>query len=164
MGRKKQTGTGKSRAGNGANLRFEEKFWAAVEKMRGHMDAAEHKHVTLGLIFLEYFSDAFQERYDAIRQEPHADPEDRDEYTGEIVFWELRVPTGTSSRVRLTRRRSARSSTGPWARSRRRIRRSSACCPTTSSSRLWITKEFASGSTAWPARMPSRAARMVSIF
>src|SRR5208283_5242604 len=69
MGRKKQPGTERSRSGNGANLGFEE------------------KHVALGLIFLKYISDAFQERYDAIKKEPQADPEDRDEYMGHNVFW-----------------------------------------------------------------------------
>src|SRR5208337_870285 len=87
MGRKKQLGTERSRSGNGANLGFEEKLWAAADKMRGHMDAGEYKHVAIGLIFLKYISDAFQERYDAIKKEPHADPEDRDEYMGHNVFW-----------------------------------------------------------------------------
>jgi len=87
MGRKKQSGTERSRSGNGANLGFEEKLWAAADKMRGHMDAGEYKHVALGLIFLKHISDAFQERYDAIKKEPNADPEDRDEYVGENVFW-----------------------------------------------------------------------------
>src|SRR5208337_5175923 len=73
MGRKKQLGTERSRSGNGANLGFEEKLWAAADKMRGHMDAGEYKHVALGLIFLKYISDAFQERYDEIKKEPHAD-------------------------------------------------------------------------------------------
>lgn len=45
---------------NGANLGFENQLWAAVDKMRGHMDASEYKHVVLGLIFLKYISDAFQ--------------------------------------------------------------------------------------------------------
>jgi len=43
--------------------------------------------VVLGLIFLKYISDAFQERYEQLQQEEYADPEDRDEYTGENVFW-----------------------------------------------------------------------------
>jgi type I restriction enzyme M protein len=73
--------------GNGANLGFEEKLWQAADKLRGHMDAAEYKHVVLGLVFLKYISDAFQERYEKLRSEPHADPEDRDEYTAENVFW-----------------------------------------------------------------------------
>ena len=50
------------KSGNGANLGFDEKLWAAADKMRGHMDAAEYKHVVLGLIFLKYISDAFEER------------------------------------------------------------------------------------------------------
>ena len=47
---------------NGANLGFEQTLWQAAEKLRGHMDAAEYKHVVPGLIFLKYASDAFQER------------------------------------------------------------------------------------------------------
>src|SRR6516162_4362039 len=86
MARTRKPGTPKPKSGNGANLGFEEKLWAAADKMRGHMDAGEYKHVALGLIFLKYISDAFQERYDAIAREPHADPEDRDEYLGENVF------------------------------------------------------------------------------
>ena len=73
--------------GNGANLGFEQKLWQAADKLRGHMDAAEYKHVVLGLIFLKYISDAFQERYEALKKELHADPEDRDEYTAENIFW-----------------------------------------------------------------------------
>ena len=74
-------------SGNGAKLGFEQKLWQAADKLRGHMDAAEYKHVVLGLIFLKYISDAFQERYEALKKEPHADPEDRDEYTAENIFW-----------------------------------------------------------------------------
>ena len=76
-----------TRAQNGANLGFEQKMWQAADKLRGHMDAAEYKHVVLGLIFLKYISDAFQERYEALKSEPNADPEDRDEYAAENVFW-----------------------------------------------------------------------------
>src|ERR1041385_4320444 len=77
--------------GNGANLGFEEKLWAAADKMRGHMDAAEYKHVVLGLIFLKYISDAFTERYEELKKDKHADPEDRDEYMAENVFWVPKV-------------------------------------------------------------------------
>jgi type I restriction enzyme M protein len=77
----------KPAGGNGGNLGFEEKLWAAADKLRGHMDAAEYKHVVLGLVFLKYISDAFQERYEALKADKHADPEDRDEYTAENVFW-----------------------------------------------------------------------------
>lgn len=86
------------RNGNGANLGFEETLWLAADKLRGHVDAAEYKHIVLGLIFLKYISDAFQERYTELvqgvlledgsrRYDPYADPEDRDEYTAEGVFW-----------------------------------------------------------------------------
>jgi type I restriction-modification system DNA methylase subunit len=47
---------------NGSNLDFEAQLWAAADKMRRHMDASEYKHVALGLIFLKYISDAFEEK------------------------------------------------------------------------------------------------------
>lgn len=72
---------------NGANLGFEQTLWLAADKLRGNMDAADYKHVVLGLIFLKYISDAFQERFNELKAEPHANPEDRDEYTAENVFW-----------------------------------------------------------------------------
>jgi len=78
MTRRKKETNGKN--GNGANLGFEQTLWAAADKMRGHMDAAEYKHVALGLIFLKYISDAFQELYDDLeaRQETdYTDPEAR---------------------------------------------------------------------------------------
>jgi type I restriction enzyme M protein len=73
----------------GATLDFERQLWAMADGLRGHMDAAEYKHVVLGLIFLKYISDAFAERYEALQAEADlgADPEDRDEYLAEGVFW-----------------------------------------------------------------------------
>src|SRR5205807_4180957 len=79
--------TNSTKPSNGTNLGFEQKLWAAADKLRGHMDAAEYKHVVLGLIFLKYISDAFQERYEVLKADKYADPEDRDEYTAENVFW-----------------------------------------------------------------------------
>jgi type I restriction enzyme M protein len=81
----------KKKPNNGANIGFEAQLWQMADKMRGHMDSAEYKHVVLGLIFLKYISDAFQERYEALKKESHADPEDRDEYTAEHVFWVPKV-------------------------------------------------------------------------
>ena len=72
---------------SGANLGFEQTLWQAADKLRGNMDAADYKHVVLGLIFLKYISDAFQEQFEKLKKEPHADPEDRDEYTAENIFW-----------------------------------------------------------------------------
>jgi len=87
---------------NGANLGFEEKLWAAADKLRGHMDASEYKHVVLGLVFLKYISDAFEERHKDL-EEKTANPsspmfvrepqarygviEDRDEYAADNIFW-----------------------------------------------------------------------------
>jgi len=74
--------TNSTKPSNGANLGFEQKLWSAADKLRGHMDASECKHVVLGLIFLKYISDAFEERHAELQKEKHADPEDRDEYAG----------------------------------------------------------------------------------
>ena len=63
----KKVGKDKKKSNNGANLGFEQKLWQMADKLRGHMDAAEYKHVVLGLIFLKYISDAFQERYEALK-------------------------------------------------------------------------------------------------
>ena len=76
--------------GNGANLGFENQLWAAADKLRGHMDASEYKHVVLGLIFLKYISDAFQSKYrelEATKDTEYTDPEDRDEYAAANIFW-----------------------------------------------------------------------------
>src|SRR3989344_4013811 len=54
---------------NGDNLGFEQKLWQAADKMRNNMDAAEYKHLVLGLIFLKYISDAFKEVYDELKQD-----------------------------------------------------------------------------------------------
>lgn len=77
----------KSTPTNGATIGFEEKLWLAADKMRNNMDPAEYKHTVLGLIFLKYISDAFEEKHDALKKEEHADPEERDEYLAENIFW-----------------------------------------------------------------------------
>ena len=71
-----------SKNNNGANLGFEAKLWQAADAMRGSMDAGEYKHVVLGLIFLKYISDAFEEQHAKLKAEKAqgADPEDPDEY------------------------------------------------------------------------------------
>ena len=72
------------------HLELEKTLWQAADKLRNNMDAAEYKHVVLGLIFLKFISDAFDELYqqlDATKHETGADPEDKDEYTAERVFY-----------------------------------------------------------------------------
>jgi type I restriction enzyme M protein len=73
--------------GGGANLGFEEKMWMAADKLRGKIDPAEYKHVVLGLIFLKYISDHFEEFRAQLALDPEANLEDRDEYKAENVFW-----------------------------------------------------------------------------
>src|SRR3954447_17507744 len=83
-------GNGKTVKNNsGANLGFEATLWAAADKLRNNMDAGEYKHVVLGLIFLKYISDAFDERHAALVADADqgADAEDPDEYRATNVFW-----------------------------------------------------------------------------
>ncbi len=70
-----------------ANNDFEQTLWEAANKLRGHMDPSEYKHVVLGLIFLKYISDAFKERYDELVAEGHGDEENIRKYLSENVFW-----------------------------------------------------------------------------
>jgi type I restriction enzyme M protein len=72
-----------------ANLGFEAKLWAAADALRNNMDAAEYKHVVLGLIFLKYISDAFEAKHAELQAQKAqgADPEDPDEYRAGNIFW-----------------------------------------------------------------------------
>src|SRR3989454_3273627 len=72
-----------------ANIGHEAKLWQMADALRNNMDAAEYKHVVLGLIFLKYISDAFEAKHaelDAQRKKG-ADPEDPDEYRAASIFW-----------------------------------------------------------------------------
>jgi len=73
----------------GANVGYEADLWRMADALRGSMDAADYKHVVLGLIFLKYISDAFDERHARLESERSegADPEDKDEYLSEGIFW-----------------------------------------------------------------------------
>ena len=75
--------------GNGANVGYEAQLWQMADALRGSMDAAEYKHVVLGLIFLKYISDAFEEQHAKLEAEKvqGADPEDPDEYRALNIFW-----------------------------------------------------------------------------
>nr|WP_288564456.1 class I SAM-dependent DNA methyltransferase [uncultured Romboutsia sp.] len=70
-----------------ATIGFEEKLWASADKLRNNMDAAEYKHVVLGLIFLKYVSDTFMEKYKELMEEDEDFAEDMDAYLAEGVFW-----------------------------------------------------------------------------
>jgi type I restriction enzyme M protein len=78
-----------------AHLGFEAKLWLTADKLRNNMDAAEYKHVVLGLIFLKYISDSFEDHHAKLLagkgEYAGANPEDPDEYKAENIFW---VPPG----------------------------------------------------------------------
>ena len=84
-----------------------------ADALRGSMDAAEYKHVVLGLIFLKYISDAFKEMHARLECEvaEGADPEDADEYRAKNIFWVPRERAGCISRHRRSSRSLANSST-----------------------------------------------------
>ncbi len=99
-----------------SDLAFERELFASADKLRSNMDAAEYKHVVLGLLFLKYISDAFEERWLALKasvDDPKSDSflkadlrnraaqieellEDRDEYTSENIFWVPKVARWSS--------------------------------------------------------------------
>lgn len=70
---------------------FEKQLFKAADKLRKNIDAAEYKHVVLGLVFLKYISDSFEELYNKLKdgtgEYEGADPEDQDEYRAQNVFW-----------------------------------------------------------------------------
>ena len=88
--RKRNTSSPAAAGGDGDVVAdYRSDLWRMADALRGSMDAAEYKHVVLGLIFLKYISDAFEEAYaklDAERDQG-ADPEDPDEYRAQSIFW-----------------------------------------------------------------------------
>ncbi len=75
--------------GSGTEEPLEKQLWKAADKLRKNIDAAEYKHIVLGLVFLKYISDAFEELFAKLKAEEAqgADPEDKDEYKAENVFF-----------------------------------------------------------------------------
>lgn len=69
-----------------AVIGFEEKLWAAADKLRNNMDSGEYKHVVLGLIFLKYVSDSFNEKWQELMDLDPDFAEDRDAYMAEGIF------------------------------------------------------------------------------
>ena len=77
----------RKKADNTAEIGFEEQIWKAADKLRGNIDASEYKNVVLGLIFLKYISDKFDQRHQELVAEGEGFEEDRDEYTAEGIFF-----------------------------------------------------------------------------
>ena len=68
---------------------FEQDLFKAADKLRKNIDAAEYKHVVLGLIFLKYISESFDELYQKLLKDDYSDEEDRDEYIQKTPFLSL---------------------------------------------------------------------------
>ena len=68
-------------------LGFENKLWEAADKLRGNLESSEYKHVLLGLVFLKYISDSFEDQYEKVQKESPGFEEDRDFYTSDNVFF-----------------------------------------------------------------------------
>ncbi len=85
----KRRGSAEAKSDSGATTGYEAELWAMADALRGSMDASEYKHVVLGLIFLKYISDAFEEKHALLESERDqgADPEDPDEYLADNIFW-----------------------------------------------------------------------------
>lgn len=74
-------------ANNTTSIGFEEKIWKAADVLRGNLNPAQYEGVVLGLIFLKYISDRFEAKYNELLEDEYADPEDKDEYTADNVFF-----------------------------------------------------------------------------
>ena len=111
---------GNKNKNNSAEIGFEQKIWAAADILRGNMDAGEYKHVVLGLIFLKYISDKFEERYQELLTDDD-DVEDKDAYTEVNVFFVPPERAGMSSQKLLTLKKSVQSLTMPCGQLKKKI-------------------------------------------
>ena len=123
---------------------LEKQLWKAADKLRKNIDAAEYKHVVLGLMFLKYISDTFEELHARLKAGEGdlagADPEDKDEYQAENVF-----PPKRAGRIWSRtpgNPLSAPMSMPPWMRLKRKIPRSRACCPKSTRGKTSIPRHW----------------------
>src|SRR5215475_15656384 len=108
------TKNNQKKSNNGANIGYEAELWQMADALRGSMDAAEYKHVVLGLIFLKYISDAFEAQHAQleVEQAQGADPEDPDEYRALNIFW---VPPEARWACRSEERRVGKECRSRWS-------------------------------------------------
>ena len=113
--RKTRTHSEMTPQSTGVTTGYEAELWQMADTLRGSMDAAEYKHVVLGLIFLKYISDAFEERHARLvgEKKQGADPEDPDEYRARTSSGYLPRRAGRISRRRQSNPPSASSLTTP---------------------------------------------------
>jgi type I restriction-modification system DNA methylase subunit len=95
---------------NGANLGFEKEIWKAADALRNNMDAAEYKHVVLGLIFLKYISDAFEEKHAQLLRSTPREPirKTRTSTAPRIFSGFPKKPAGNIFSLTLSKRQSER--------------------------------------------------------
>ena len=74
-------------------IKLEKKLWESADKMRGAVPVSDYKFIILGLIFLKYISDAFEEKYQILVKDGYGLEEDRDSYEADNVFYVLRILT-----------------------------------------------------------------------
>ena len=132
---------------NGATTGYESQLWQMADALRGSMDAAEYKHVVLGLLFLKYVSDAFEELYRRVAEGKgeyeNANPEDKDEYRGDRHFLGAqRIALGVS-------KSQARQPTiglywwiTRWRDRDAPTRRSKTSCPKITGVQTWISRAW----------------------
>ncbi len=139
-----------SKTNNGANVGYEAQLWQMADALRGSMDAAEYKHVVLGLIFLKYISDAFEETHARLEAErdQDADPEDPDEYRAQNILWvppEARWAHLKSQARQPTIGQLVDDAMSAIERDNPSLK---ACCPRTTPARRWTRRGWASSSTS----------------
>ncbi len=119
-----------AKADTGANLGFEAKLWQMADGLHNNMDAAEYKHVVLGLIFLKYISDAFEAKHAELETQRNkgADPEDPDEYKAANIFWVPKEARWSYLKANAPQPTIARWSTMRWPRSSAITPPSRPCC------------------------------------
>ena len=117
---------------------YEAEYWRMADALRGSMDAAEYKHVVLGLIFLKYISDAFEERHARCSPSGAKTPPRTGTSTSRRTSSGCLPRRGGSiSRIRLASPTSDDWSTMPWLPSSGTTRRSRTCCPRTTPGQPW---------------------------
>ncbi len=76
-----------AKSSNTADIGFEKQIWDSADILRGNVDASEYKHIILGLIFLKYISDKFEDKYNELVLEGEGFEDDEDEYISENIFF-----------------------------------------------------------------------------
>ena len=110
--------TGREEKSMSENNELEKTLWAAADKLRSNMDAAEYKHIVLGLIFLKYISDAFNDLHNKLKagkgEFEGANPEDADEYLAHNIFFVPEKARWRYLQDRAKNRKSASCLTMQW--------------------------------------------------